>query len=168
MIELTRSSHARSVQRMFTQISGRYDLMNRLMSAGQDLRWRQLAIRAANLKPGDALLDIAAGTGDMVFLAQAQVPQLRVVAADFSVEMMRVGRRRSDPVRLAAARAAQASPAGWVGADTYTLPFPSQHFDAVTSAFLLRNPAKKADVWEDMKMLMRAMGIEQRTVRREA
>ena len=138
MIELTRSFHGQSVQRMFSQISGRYDLMNRLMSAGQDLSWRRLAIQAAHLKPGGRLLDVAAGTGDMVFIAQAQVPDLQVVAVDFAVEMMRVGVQRHDGIRLAAAHAA---PAGWAGADTYTLPFPAESFDAVTSAFLLRNLA---------------------------
>lgn len=136
MIELTRSSHSQSVQRMFSGIASRYDLMNRLMSAGQDLRWRRLAVQAARLRPGDQLLDIAAGTGDMVFIAQAMVPQLRTVAADFAVEMMRVGRQRSDGI---AQGVRQARPPDWTGADTYALPFPAQTFSAVTSAFLLRN-----------------------------
>jgi demethylmenaquinone methyltransferase/2-methoxy-6-polyprenyl-1,4-benzoquinol methylase len=113
---------------MFGRIAGRYDLMNRLMSAGQDLRWRRLAVRAAELAPGETLLDVAAGTGDMVFIAQQLVPGVNVVGADFSTEMMRVGRRRRD-----------AHPADWAGADTYRLPFPSETFDGVTSAFLLRN-----------------------------
>jgi demethylmenaquinone methyltransferase/2-methoxy-6-polyprenyl-1,4-benzoquinol methylase len=126
--DLTRSPHAHAVRGMFTRIARRYDLMNRLMSAGQDLRWRQLAVRAAELEPGDTLLDVAAGTGDMVFIAQELVPGVMVVAADFAVEMMRVGRRRGD-----------ARPAGWLGADTYQLPFADSMFDAVTSAFLLRN-----------------------------
>jgi demethylmenaquinone methyltransferase/2-methoxy-6-polyprenyl-1,4-benzoquinol methylase len=126
--ELTRSRHANAVREMFSQIAGRYDLMNRLMSAGQDLRWRRLAVRAAELQPGDTLLDVAAGTGDMAFIAQELVPGVNVVAADFAVDMMRVGRRRK-----------HARPAHWIGADTYRLPFPDGAFDAVTSAFLLRN-----------------------------
>jgi demethylmenaquinone methyltransferase/2-methoxy-6-polyprenyl-1,4-benzoquinol methylase len=128
MTDLTRSPHSHAVREMFGRIAGRYDLMNRLMSAGQDLRWRRLAVGAADLQPGDTLLDIAAGTGDMVFIAQTLVPGIHVVAADFAVEMMRVGRRRPD-----------AGPTHWVGADTYQLPFPNAVFDAVTSAFLLRN-----------------------------
>jgi demethylmenaquinone methyltransferase/2-methoxy-6-polyprenyl-1,4-benzoquinol methylase len=128
MTELTRSPHSHAVREMFTRIARRYDLMNRLMSAGQDLRWRQLAVQAADLEPGATLLDVAAGTGDMVFIAQELVPGVKVVAADFAVEMMRVGRRRPD-----------ARPAEWIGADTYQLPFPNGTFDAVTSAFLLRN-----------------------------
>lgn len=128
MTELTRSPHSHAVREMFARIARRYDLMNRLMSAGQDLRWRRLAVQAAELEPGEALLDVAAGTGDMAFIAQELVPGVKVVAADFAVEMMRVGRRRPD-----------ARPAEWLGADTYQLPFPDGTFDAVTSAFLLRN-----------------------------
>lgn len=121
---------------MFAQISPRYDLMNRLMSAGQDLRWRKLAVQAAQVRPGDLLLDVAAGTGDVARVARALIPDLRVVAADFSLEMMRVGRIKA----LAGRRKKQrARPEDWAGADTYMLPFPSRLFDAVTSAFLLRN-----------------------------
>lgn len=121
---------------MFAQISPRYDLMNRLMSAGQDLRWRKLAVQAVQARPGDLLLDVAAGTGDMARVARALIPDLRVVAADFSLEMMRVGRIKA----LAGCRKKQrARPEDWAGADTYMLPFPSRLFDAVTSAFLLRN-----------------------------
>ena len=136
MIDLTRSMHGRSVRRMFGQIAHRYDLMNRLMSAGQDLHWRQEALEQTGLQAGDRLLDVAAGTGDMVFIAQSMVPDLRVVAVDFSLNMMQAGRSRNDSVR---SRADGSRPPGWAGADTYALPFPDQSFNAVTSAFLLRN-----------------------------
>ena len=140
-IELAHSFRGRSVRRMFAQISPRYDLMNRLMSAGQDLRWRKLAVQAAQVRPGDLLLDVAAGTGDMARIARAMVPDLRVVAADFSLEMMRVGRNKALPRRRGKQRSnhRRARPEDWAGADTYVLPFPSRLFDAVTSAFLLRN-----------------------------
>jgi demethylmenaquinone methyltransferase/2-methoxy-6-polyprenyl-1,4-benzoquinol methylase len=143
--ELTRSPHSHAVREMFTRIARRYDLMNRLMSAGQDLRWRRLAIWAADLEPGETLLDVAAGTGDMVFIAQELVPGVKVVAADFAVEMMRVGRRRRD-----------ARPAEWLGADTYQLPFENGTFDAVTSAFLLRNLTDPlAGIREQVRVLKR-------------
>lgn len=138
MIELTHSSHGQSVKRMFGRIAHRYDLMNRLMSAGQDLRWRRLAIQEACLQAGDRMLDVAAGTGDMIYIAQSMIPDLRAVGVDFSLGMMQAGRQRTDSVRRGAEGA---RPPGWSGADTYALPFPGQVFDAVTSAFLLRNLA---------------------------
>ena len=136
--KLTHSPHGQSVQQMFSQIAHRYNLMNRLMSAGQDLRWRKVALQAAGLRPGDTLLDVATGAGDLVFIARSLVPNLRVVAADFTVEMMRVGQGHNDARKQSAGNP---PPAHWTAADTYALPFPSQYFDAVTSAFLLRNLA---------------------------
>lgn len=143
--ELTNSSHAKSVREMFTKISRRYDLTNRIMSAGQDLRWRKAAIQAARLKPGDKLLDVAAGTGDMVFMAKLLIPDLNIVAVDFTIPMIKVGKQRNELKDRHANNGRNNSPnpdrtmLDWAGADTYTLPFPDETFDAVTSAFLLRN-----------------------------
>lgn len=142
MFDLACSPHGQSVKQMFGQIAQRYDLMNRLMSAGQDLRWRRLAIQAAELQPENRLLDVAAGTGDMVFIAQSMIPKLRVVAVDFSSQMMQTGRSRTDSLRKSAR---PAGPPDWAGADTYALPFPAETFDAVTSAFLLRNLTNPLD-----------------------
>ena len=147
--------HGQSVRRMFDRISGRYDLMNRLLSAGQDLRWRQQALQSAKLQPGDRLLDVAAGTGDMVAIAQAMMPDLEVVAVDFSLEMMRVGRRRvAEDKRVAAS----GRPAVWTGADAYALPFPTRSFDVVTSAFLLRNLTHPLAALREQARVLRAGG----------
>ncbi len=128
MTNLTGTERARYVQRMFTRISPRYDLMNRLMTVGQDVRWRQEVIHRATLPRRGVLLDLGAGTGDLAQEALRQYPDCRCVAADFTLEMMRFGRRRSGADRIA-----------WVGADALHLPFPDQTFDAVVSGFLLRN-----------------------------
>jgi demethylmenaquinone methyltransferase/2-methoxy-6-polyprenyl-1,4-benzoquinol methylase len=114
--------------------------MNRIISAGQDLRWRRLALLAAGLQPGDVLLDVATGTGDMAYLAKTMVPNLRVVGVDFTTGMMRVGQKRSDSLaQMANSTTSNGRSQDWVAADTYTLPFPGNRFDAVVSAFLLRN-----------------------------
>lgn len=120
------------VNQMFARIAHRYDLMNRVMTAGQDRRWRQLLIKQAQLPPHGKLLDIATGTGDIVFEAMYRHPGLGlVVGADFTLPMMHVGRHRHPP---------QPAPAfGWSGADTLHLPFPDNTFNAVTSGFLMRN-----------------------------
>ncbi|GIK42980.1 MAG: demethylmenaquinone methyltransferase [Chloroflexota bacterium] len=134
------------VNTMFARIAHRYDTMNRIMTGGQDKRWRKLLIQQAHLPPGGKLLDIATGTGDIAFEALRQHPDLgQVVGADFTLPMLREAGRRaaenpkdiantSSPLRLLAS-----SPLSWSGADTLHLPFPDNTFDAVASGFLLRN-----------------------------
>jgi demethylmenaquinone methyltransferase / 2-methoxy-6-polyprenyl-1,4-benzoquinol methylase len=122
------TDHAAYVQDMFGRIARRYDLMNRLMTFGQDRRWRRFVVRQADLPRGGRLLDIATGTGDIAFEARRQVPDLHVVAADFALPMMRVGQRRNGAQAIA-----------WHAADTLRLPYTGAAFDAVTSGYLFRN-----------------------------
>ncbi len=126
MTNLTGGEKSRYVQDIFTRIALRYDLMNRLMTAGQDARWRAEVIRRAGLRPQTSLLDLGAGTGDLARAALAQQPTAHVTAADFTFEMMRAGRQPTDTF-------------GWANADALHLPFPDQSFDAVVSGFLMRN-----------------------------
>lgn len=114
---------------MFTQIAPRYDLMNRLMTAGQDVSWRKEVIRRAALPPHGRLLDLGAGTGDLAREALARTPTARALAADFTLEMMRVGRRISQDSQHII----------WCAADALHLPFPDESFEAVVSGFLMRN-----------------------------
>ena len=118
---------AASVQAMFQRIAPRYDLMNRLMTGGQDIRWRKVVIRLANIPPDGKLLDLGAGTGDLAREALRQVPGCRPVAADFTLGMMQAGKRLPG-LQLT-----------WSCADALALPFPNASFDAVVSGFLLRN-----------------------------
>ena len=129
MANLTGDDRSRYVQDVFTRIAPRYDLMNRLMTGGQDLRWRREVIRRARLSPGDHLLDLGAGTGDLSREALRQQPEAYVMAADFTLEMMRVGQQSSS------------GPLAWSAADALHLPFGDQTFEAVVSGFLMRNVA---------------------------
>jgi demethylmenaquinone methyltransferase/2-methoxy-6-polyprenyl-1,4-benzoquinol methylase len=128
MANLKGSERAQYVQGMFARIASRYDLMNRIMTLGQDVRWRAEVIRRAALKPGEMVLDLGAGTGDLAGEALRRLPQCRVVAADFTLAMMQAGKQRPGAVSI-----------DWSGADAQNLPFPDQVFDAVVSGFLLRN-----------------------------
>ena len=122
------------VNNMFSRIAHRYDLMNRVMTVGQDSRWRKLLVEQAQLPPNGTLLDIATGTGDIAFEALRQHPDLnQVVGADFTLPMMHVGQQRQQKILSDKGRL------GWSGADTLHLPFPSNSFDAVASGFLMRN-----------------------------
>lgn len=125
MTHLSGQERARYVQSMFTRIAHRYDLMNRLMTGGQDLRWRKTVIQLAGLKPNASLLDLGTGTGDLAREALIQNPQARVTAADFTLEMMRVGQNNGS--------------LSWCAADALNLPFKDSTFDAVVSGFLMRN-----------------------------
>ena len=125
MTNLTGKERAQYVQSMFTRIAHRYDFMNRLMTGAQDVCWRKQVIQLAQMKPSASLLDLGAGTGDLAREALKQNPQAHITAADFTLEMIRVGRKPNDPPYSAA--------------DALNLPFKDSSFDAIVSGFLMRN-----------------------------
>lgn len=128
MATLEGHERAAYVRRMFGRIAQRYVLMNRLMTFGQDRRWRRYVVAEAALPPGGRLLDVATGTGDIGLQALEGDSALRVTGADFSREMMQAGKARPGGERM-----------GWVEADALALPFPDATFDAATSGYLMRN-----------------------------
>lgn len=116
------------VQEMFGRIARRYNLMNRLMTAGQDQRWRRFVVKQANIPPNGKVLDLATGTGDIAFEALHAQPSAQVIGADFALPMMVVGQEHALGQRV-----------DWAGADALQLPFPDNSFDAVVSGYLVRN-----------------------------
>ncbi len=147
------------VNEMFARIAHRYDLMNRVMTAGQDKRWRRLLIEQAQLPPNGKLLDIATGTGDIAFEALRQQPALsQVVGADFTLPMMQVGRQRWQKRGGDSQTPAGPTQFSWSGADTLHLPFPNDTFDAVVSGFLLRNVTSVAQALAEQRRVCRPGG----------
>ncbi|MBS1250648.1 MAG: Demethylmenaquinone methyltransferase [Chloroflexi bacterium] len=115
---------------MFARIAPKYDFMNRLITGGQDARWRKIVLDRAALPPNALVLDLGTGTGDLAGEVAHRHPDSRVIAADFTLPMMCVGRRKYSTPQIA-----------WNAADALQLPFPKNTFDAVISGFLLRNVA---------------------------
>ncbi len=120
------------VRAMFDRIAGVYDTMNRVMTAGLDASWRRRAADLSGVGPGDRVLDVATGTGDLaVELARRVAPGGVVVGTDFSEGMLERARGK-----------AQGAPAGalrFAWANALALPFPDADFAAATVAFGARN-----------------------------
>jgi demethylmenaquinone methyltransferase/2-methoxy-6-polyprenyl-1,4-benzoquinol methylase len=125
---LKQTKRAHSIQEMFSRIAHRYELMNRLITFGQDMRWRQEVIQRADLPSNGRVLDIGAGTGDLGVEALRWCSGCEVIAADFTLRMMKIGKKRGEYHKLF-----------WCAGDAQKLPFPEDTFDAVVSGFLLRN-----------------------------
>jgi len=135
------------VRAMFERIAPRYDLMNRLLTAGMDRRWRSRALHALRLQPGERLLDLACGTGDLAL--QAARAGVHSFGVDFAAPML----------HLAAARAATAAGAlRWVQGDAERLPLRNSTFDAVCCGFALRNFASLPAAISEMARVLRPGG----------
>ena len=121
------------VERMFDRIAGPYDLMNRLMTAGLDRRWRSIAARETGVGRGATVLDACCGTGDLALeLARLVGRSGQVTGLDFSAEMLRRAERKS------AGPTTQRRSSGCAG-DATAMPFGDNSFAAATIAFGLRN-----------------------------
>jgi demethylmenaquinone methyltransferase/2-methoxy-6-polyprenyl-1,4-benzoquinol methylase len=120
--------HLDKVRGMFARISGRYDLLNRVMTFGRDRAWRHEAIGYLKVQPGQTILDAGCGTGDIALEIRNKVPSTIVIAADLTLEMIKVGINRPGGETV-----------HWVVADAEYLPFGNAVFDGVISGYLLRN-----------------------------
>jgi len=131
------------VRHMFDRIAPRYDRMNRLLTLGLDQQWRSQALAGIAVGPGDRLIDLACGTGDLAERAAAR--GARVIGADFAGEML-----RNAVVRGVDAR--------FVQADASALPFPGAWATALVCGFALRNFASLPDVLREMARVLEPGG----------
>jgi demethylmenaquinone methyltransferase/2-methoxy-6-polyprenyl-1,4-benzoquinol methylase len=141
---------ARQIQTMFSRITRRYDLMNRVMTGGRDQAWRRMAARELRLGAGGLVLDLATGTGDLAFAVREAYPDARVVAMDFSETILREGVRK--------ARVRDEQRVAWGVGDALALPFPDATFDGCTNAFLIRNVVNLSLCLREMKRVVKPGG----------
>ncbi|MEW6469315.1 MAG: bifunctional demethylmenaquinone methyltransferase/2-methoxy-6-polyprenyl-1,4-benzoquinol methylase UbiE [Bacteroidota bacterium] len=127
----TASGKKEQVERMFDNIAPKYDFMNGLLSAGIHKRWRKKAISLLREKKPKIILDLATGTGDFAIEAIQLNPD-KVIAADISEGMMKIGREKIRKKKLEGKISFQK-------ADSENLPFASDSFDAITVGFGVRN-----------------------------
>jgi demethylmenaquinone methyltransferase/2-methoxy-6-polyprenyl-1,4-benzoquinol methylase len=131
------------VAAMFDEVAARYDRTNDVLSLGQDRRWRRAVVEALDMRPGEKLLDLAAGTGTST--APFWDEGVLAVACDFSLGMLRTGRGRRPDLQFVAGDAAR-------------LPFADGAFDAVTISFGLRNVGDTAAALAEMRRVTRHGG----------
>ncbi len=135
------------VRDMFARISRRYDLMNRIMTAGQDQRWRRMVVQMCDLPQGGRLLDVATGTGDIAYEALRMRPDIRAVGMDFTFEMMAVGKQKAPDLHVP-----------FVQGDALALPFADNSFDAACSGFMMRNVVDIAQAFAEQRRVVRPGG----------
>ncbi|MEE8128264.1 MAG: bifunctional demethylmenaquinone methyltransferase/2-methoxy-6-polyprenyl-1,4-benzoquinol methylase UbiE [Nitrospinaceae bacterium] len=130
----TPATSNRQVQKMFSDIAPRYDLLNRLLSCGQDQYWRKRAVTRLSPQSGERFLDIATGTADVALEIIRNVPKgaVQVVGMDFSEKMLELARQKIDSLGKANSIQLECGSAE-------SLPFEDNSFDGTTTAFGIRN-----------------------------
>jgi len=150
--EVETQAKAGMVAEVFHSVASRYDLMNDVMSAGIHRVWKRFTIELSGVRTGNAVLDIAGGTGDLAArVADIVGPAGQVVLADINESMLRVGRDKLlDHGHL--------GNLAFVQADAQSLPFPDDSFDCVTIAFGLRNVTDKDAALRSMLRVLKPGG----------
>jgi len=134
---------AEGVERMFDRIAPVYDVMNRLMTAGLDRRWRRITVEQA-VRPGDRVLDACCGTGDLAAAARRHGAG-EVTGLDFSERMLERARRKDPAVE-------------WVRGDLLALPFDDASFEAATVGFGVRNVVDLEAGLRELRRVLRPGG----------
>jgi len=143
---------ARRVGEVFSSVASRYDVMNDLMSAGLHRLWKRQALRLINARPGQRVLDLAAGTGDLARGLAAQVgPEGEVIVSDINAAMLETGRDRLLDEGVT-------GNLDYVLANAEQLPFQPRQFDRISIGFGLRNVTRIPEALQAMREALRPGG----------
>ncbi|GAB4389728.1 bifunctional demethylmenaquinone methyltransferase/2-methoxy-6-polyprenyl-1,4-benzoquinol methylase UbiE [Albidovulum sp.] len=149
--EVAESDKAGLVHRVFTRVADKYDIMNDVMSAGIHRLWKDAMMDWLAPRPGQRLLDVAGGTGDIAFRFLERAPGAHATVLDLTESMLAEGRRRAEAARLA-------DRIDWVVGDAMALPFADGSFDCYTISFGIRNVTRIADALAEAFRVLRVGG----------
>jgi len=141
----------RLVRGVFDRVASRYDLMNDLMSVGIHRIWKEAMMDWLAPRPGQRLLDVAGGTGDVAFRFLGRAPGASAVVCDMTEPMLIEGRKRAEAAKMA-------ERLDWVVGDAMALPFPDASFDTYTISFGIRNVTRIADALSEAYRVLKPGG----------
>lgn len=139
------------VHGVFTRVASRYDIMNDLMSGGMHRLWKDAMMDWLAPRPGQKLLDVAGGTGDVSFRFLKRAPGAHATVLDMTESMLISGRQRADADKMA-------DRLDWVVGDAMALPFAANSFDVYTISFGIRNVTRIADALKEAYRVLRPGG----------
>ena len=139
------------VHGVFTRVASKYDIMNDVMSMGIHRVWKDAMMDWLAPRPGQRLLDVAGGTGDVAFRFLARAPGASAVVCDMTEGMLIAGRERAEADRMA-------TQLDWVVGDAMALPFPDNSFDVYTISFGIRNVTRIGDALKEAYRVLRPGG----------
>ncbi len=149
--EVAEGEKAGMVHGVFSRVASKYDLMNDLMSGGVHRLWKDAMMDWLAPRPGQRLLDVAGGTGDVSFRFLKRAPGASAVVCDMTESMLIEGRKRADAGNLA-------DRLGWVVGDAMALPFEDNSFDVYTISFGIRNVTRIQDALNEAYRVLRPGG----------
>ena len=139
------------VHGVFTRVASKYDIMNDLMSGGVHRLWKDAMMDWLARRPGQRLLDVAGGTGDVAFRFLKRAPSASAVVCDMTESMLVAGRQRAEADSLA-------TQLDWVVGDAMALPFQANSFDVYTISFGIRNVTRIQDALAEAYRVLRPGG----------
>jgi len=139
------------VHGVFTRVASKYDIMNDVMSGGVHRLWKDAMMDWLAPRPGQRLLDVAGGTGDVAFRFLKRAPDSRATVCDMTESMLVEGRQRAEADSMA-------SRLDWMVGDAMTLPFADASFDVYTISFGIRNVTRVQDALSEAYRVLRPGG----------
>jgi demethylmenaquinone methyltransferase / 2-methoxy-6-polyprenyl-1,4-benzoquinol methylase len=139
------------VHGVFSRVASKYDVMNDLMSGGVHRLWKDAMMDWLAPRPGQRLLDVAGGTGDVAFRFLGRAAGSTATVLDMTESMLVEGRKRADAERLV-------DRLDWVVGDAMALPFPDNSFDVYTISFGIRNVTRIADALSEAYRVLKPGG----------